>query len=309
MDNSKIIEKSRESRIKKIFNRQTREFFMRSLRFMSDATYISLFYWMVTGKKLDLKKPQGFNEKLQWLKLHEDYSKYRDYADKIKVRDVIKEKVGDGYMFPILGQWKSFDEIDFNSLPEEFVLKCNHDSGSVKIIRNKSNLTKKEMKSLRAFFNVRMKRDFFIMGREPCYKGIDRYIFAEQFMHDDIATSRGIRDYKFFCFNGKPHIMFIATDRITDTRFDFYDMDFNHLDITNIHPQSGKIIEKPANFEKMKELAAQLSAGIKFVRIDFYEIDDKIYFGEFTFFHGGGFNQFIPDYWERKLGDLIDISD
>ena len=262
-------------------SRDTRNFIMRVLRFIPTPIYISLYYWAATGKWPDLKHPTYFNEKLQWMKIHEDYTKYRDYADKIKVRDIIEEKIGDGYIFPMLGKWKSFDEIDFDSLPEEFVLKCNHDSGSVKVIRNKSALTD---------------------------KGIDRYVFAEEFMKDPSGDEGGIKDYKFFCFNGKPEIMFIATDRATDVKFDFFDMDFNHLDITNIHPQSGKVIEKPEKFDEMKALAEKLSEGIKFVRIDLFELGGKIYFSEFTFFHGGGFNRFYPVEWETKLGNLIDIT-
>lgn len=289
-------------------SRGARHFITRSLRFVPTPLYISLYYWAATGEKLNLKHPTYFNEKQQWLKLNEDYSKYRDYTDKIKVRDIIKEKLGDGYMFPIIDKWKSFDDIDFDKLPEAFVLKCNHDSGSVNVIRNKSELTKEDLESLRKFYNSRLKQDFYDYGREPCYKNIDRYIFAEEFMKDPSGNEGGIKDYKFFCFNGKPEIMFIATDRATDVKFDFYDMDFNHLDITNIHPQSGKIIEKPEKFDEMKEIAKKLSAGMKFVRIDLFEIGGKIYFSEFTFFHGGGFNRFYPVEWETKLGNLIDID-
>lgn len=281
---------------------------MNSLRFLPDALYVSLFYWAATGKWPNLKNPQGFNEKLQWLKLHEDYSQYRDYTDKIKVREIIKEKLGDGYMFPILGKWKSFDEIDFSALPEEFVLKCNHDSGSVKLIHSKSSLTDKDYTELKRFFDSRMKYDFYLAGREPCYKGIDRYIFAEELMKDSSGDLGGIKDYKFFCFSGEPKLMFVATNRSTDLRFDFYDMGYNHLDITNIHPQSGKVLEKPKYFVKMKEIAATLSKGMPFVRVDLYELNDRVYFSELTFFHGGGFSRFYPEEWEYKLGSWIEIN-
>lgn len=289
-------------------SRKLRGFIMDSLRFLPDALYISLFYWAATGKWPNLKNPQGFNEKLQWLKLHEDYSQYRDYTDKIKVREIIKEKLGDGYMFPILGKWKSFDEIDFSALPEEFVLKCNHDSGSVKLIHSKSSLTDKDYTELKRFFDSRMKYDFYLAGREPCYKGIDRYIFAEELMKDSSGDLGGIKDYKFFCFSGEPKLMFVATNRSTDLRFDFYDMGYNHLDITNIHPQSGKVLEKPKYFVKMKEIAATLSKGMPFVRVDLYELNDRVYFSELTFFHGGGFSRFYPEEWEYKLGSWIDLD-
>ena len=122
------------------------------------------------------------------------------------------------------------------------------------------------------------------------------------------SDGHGLRDYKFFCFDGEPKFLFVATDRTTDVKFDFFDTDFNHLDITNIHPQSGLQIEKPMNFEKMVEIARKLSKGIKFVRIDLYNIDGKIYFGEFTFFHGGGFYLFHPDRWEKEFGDYIKLE-
>lgn len=287
--------------------RKLRSFLMSKLSFVPDRLYISLFYWCATGRWPDLKNPKDFNEKLQWLKLNEDYSQYRDYADKIKVREIVKQKIGEGYTFPMLGQWKSFEEIDFATLPEEFVLKCNHDSGSVKLIRNKSALTAKDMEDLRKFYTRRLKYDFSIAGREPCYKGIERYIFAEKMMKDPSGNLGGIKDYKFYCFNGIPQIVLIATDRAIDVKFDFFDMDFNHLDITKEHPQSDKKIEKPEKFEEMKVLAGKLSQGMKFVRIDLFELSGKIYFGEFTFFAGGGFSRFYPNEWERKLGDWIEL--
>lgn len=140
-----------------------------------------------------------------------------------------------------------------------------------------------------------MNKDFFYAGREYPYKGLKRYIIAEKLMTDEKDPEKSIEDYKFFCFNGVPRVMFIATDRSTDCRFDFYDMEFNHLDLINIHPNSDKVIEKPALFEEMKEIAAKLSEGMRFVRIDLYELNGKIYFGEYTFFHGGGFQLCHPD--------------
>ncbi|MBQ8429666.1 MAG: glycosyl transferase [Clostridia bacterium] len=289
---------------KRIFkNREFRLKLINCLKFIPTKPYLKMVYKIKTGKKLNLKNPVGFNEKLNWLKLYEQSPEYTDLVDKIKVREYIKEKVGEDICFPLLGQWNKYEDIDFNTLPDQFVLKCNHDSGSVKIIKDKSAINHKEFSR---FFKSRLKMNPYAIGREYPYKKVKPMIMAETYMVPEGA--KDIEDYKFFCFNGKPEIMFIATDRSVDVKFDFFDMDFNHLDIVNIHPQSGTPIKKPALFEEMKAMAAKLSEGMKFVRIDLYEIEGKIYFGEFTFFHGGGFWLFKPDEWEMKLGNLIEIA-
>ena len=285
-----------------IKNKELRIKIGRILSIIPDRPYLKMLYFLKTGKHLNLKNPVGFNEKQNWLKLYDKHPEYTDYVDKVKVRDVVEKILGPGYFFPLLGTWKHFRDIDFDSLPNEFVLKCNHDSGSVRIITDKSRINKKELES---FFESRLALDFSCLGRNYPYKNVDRCILAEAF----IKAEGGINDYKFFCFDGKPVIMFVATDRaVGDTRFDFYDMDFRHLDIVNIHPQSTKgNITKPVCFEEMKEIATKCSQGIKFVRIDLYEVDGKVYFGEFTFTHGGGFWLFKPEHWEKELGDLIRI--
>lgn len=289
---------------KKIFkNREFRLKLISCLRFIPTKPYLKMVYKIKTGKKLNLKNPIGFNEKLNWLKVNDIHPEYTDLVDKIKVREYVQNKIGEDICFPLLGQWEKYEDVNFEILPEQFVMKCNHDSGSVKIINNKSKIDHKE---LAKFFKSRLKINSYTIGREYPYKNIKPMIMAEKYMVP--KGSSDINDYKFFCFNGKPEIMFIATDRSTDVKFDFFDMDFNHLDIENIHPQAGKTIEKPKLFEEMKEIASKLSQGMKFVRIDLYEIEGKVYFGEFTFFHGGGFWLFKPDEWERKLGDWIEID-
>ena len=195
------------------------------------------------------------------------------------------------------------EDIAFEELPNQFVLKCNHDSGSVKVIHDKSQINHLELKK---FFDGRLKVNTYVLGREYPYKDVTPKIIAEKYMTP--SGKSDIDDYKFFCFNGKPEILFVATERSSDCKFDFYDMDFNHLDIVNIHPQSGRVIPKPVCFDKMKEIAAKLSKGMKFVRIDLYEIEGKVYFGEFTFFHAGGFWPMKPDKWEEFLGNRIKLN-
>ena len=289
---------------KKVFkNREFRLKLINCLRFIPTKPYLKMVYKIKTGKKLNLKNPVGFNEKLNWLKVNDIRSEYTDLVDKIRVRDYVESKLGRDICFPLLGQWDRYEDIDFSSLPEQFVLKCNHDSGSVRIIKNKEEIDHGEMSR---FFKSRLKINPFAIGREYPYKNVKPKIMAEPYMVPEGAED--IEDYKFFCFNGKPEIMFVATERSLDCKFDFFDMEFNHLDIVNIHPQSGKEIAKPKMFDEMKEIAEVLSKGKAFVRIDLYEIGGKIYFGEFTFFHGGGFWLFAPKEWEKRLGDWINIE-
>lgn len=288
---------------KLIKNREFRLQLIKLLSFVPSAPYLKMVYRIKTGEKLHLKNPVGFNEKLNWLKLNHIHPEYTQLVDKLAVRDYIREKIGEDYLFPLLGSWNSFDDIDFDALPDKFVLKCNHDSGSVKLITDKSKMDKA---ALKAFFERRLAMNAYCLGREYPYKDVPPKMMAEAFM--EAPDGGGINDYKFFCFQGKPKLLFVATDRATDVRFDFFDMDFQHLDIVNIHEQSGKEIQKPSCFEEMKSLAETLSQGMEFVRIDLYEIGGRVYFGEFTFFHGGGFYLFHPAHWEKDLGDLLPLE-
>ena len=288
---------------KLIKNRESRLQLIKLLSFIPSAPYLKMVYRIKTGQTLHLKNPVGFNEKLNWLKLHHIHPEYTQLVDKLAVRNYIRETIGEDYLFPLLGAWDRFDAIDFDALPDKFVLKCNHDSGSVKLVPDKSKMDKAALKS---FFERRMALNAYCLGREYPYKDVKPKIMAEAFM--EAPSGGGINDYKFFCFHGKPELLFVATDRATDVRFDFFDMDFNHLDIVNIHEQSGKKIPKPTCFDQMKAIAEKLSRGMEFVRIDLYEIGGRIYFGEFTFFHGGGFYLFYPPHWEKDLGDLLKLD-
>lgn len=294
--------------LRKIFSSNFRGKMMYLLSFLPDKLYLRIFYFSTTGKSINFKNPKGFNEKLQWLKVNDKRPEYTKLVDKLSVREHIANVLGEEYLFPLLGKWESFEEIDFDALPEQFVLKCNHDSGSTKVIKNKASLTQADFDEMRVFYTNRLSKDFFYAGREYPYKGIKPYIIAEELMTDENDKEKSIEDYKFFCFNGVPRIMFVATDRATDCKFDFYDMDFNHLDLINIHSNTDKHIEKPEMFDEMKEIAAKLSKGMRHVRIDLYELNGKIYFGEYTFFHGGGFQLCQPPEWERRLGDWIDLT-
>lgn len=255
------------------------------------------------GYEPDFKNPKTFNEKMQWLKLNGDYSKESLLVDKAEVKKYVAEILGEEYLIPTLAVYDSVSEINLDDLPEKFVLKCTHDSASVVICNDKSTFDFKEAKKK---LKHCMKINYYYMGFEPVYKDLKPRIIAEKHMAPDGETA--INDYKFFCFDGKPEMMFVATDRSDDCRFDFFDMDFNHLEFENIHKNSSKIIEKPEKFEEMKDLSAKLSQGMKFVRIDFYEINGKIYFGEYTFFHGSGYGRFEPVEYDLKVGELLKLD-
>ncbi len=294
--------------LRKIFGRNIRGKIMYALSFLPDKLYLQLFYFATTRKFINFKNPKGFCEKIQWLKVNDRRPEYSKLVDKLAVRDHITEVLGEEHLFPLLGFWEKFEDIDFDSLPNQFVMKCNHDSGSTKVIKDKNALTQADFDEMKEFYSKRLKRDFYYAGREYPYRDIKPYIIAEQLMIDENAPEKSIEDYKFFCFNGEPKVMFVATDRATDCKFDFFDMNFNHLDLVNIHPNADKPIPKPEKFDEMKEIAAKLSQGMRHVRIDLYELNGKIYFGEYTFFHGGGFQLCHPEKWERRLGDWIDIT-
>lgn len=273
---------------------------------LSDEDFLKRKFRENTGRELDLEHPQTFNEKLQWLKLHDHNPLYITMADKYAVKAYVAEKIGAEYVIPLLGgPWQSADEIDFDALPEQFVLKCNHDCGSVVVCTDKSTL---DRAAVRKKLNEALKKNYFWVGREWPYKNIKPCIFAEKYMVDDSGDE--LKDYKFFCFNGEPRCMFIATERMKqgETKFDFFDMDFHHLPFTNGHPNADICPSKPETFEKMKELARQLSKGITHVRVDFYTRGSEVYFGELTFYHWGGAMPFDPPEWDRKMGDWIDLS-
>lgn len=272
-------------------------------RILSDRQYIKLRFRMIFKKKLNLKNPQTYNEKLQWLKLYDRNPEYSKLVDKYEVKQNIAEKLGQEYVIPTLGVWDKFEDIDFNALPNEFVLKCTHDSGGLVICKDKSKL---DFESAKKKINASLKTNYYWQEREWVYKNVKPRIIAEKYMVDESGYE--LKDYKFFCFNGEVKALFIAKDRNKpgeETKFDFFDENFNHLPFTNGHPNSEPPYIKPEGFEEMKELAAKISKNIPHVRVDFYNINGKIYFGEITFFHWGGMTPFKPEEWDYKFGEWL----
>ena len=271
--------------------------------YLSDKEFLCRKFHAKLGYDLDLNNPQTFNEKIQWLKLYDRKPLYITMVDKYAVKDYVASVIGEQYIIPTLGVWDNFDDIDFDSLPNQFVLKCTHDSGGLVIVKDKNKM---DLKKAKKKINKSLKRNFYYIGREWPYKNVKPRILAEEYL-EDRETSE-LRDYKFFCFNGEAKALFVASDRqnpTTDTKFDFFDMQFHHLNFTNGHPNSEKVISKPSTFEEMKRLAETLSQNIPHVRVDFYEVDGKVYFGELTFSHWSGFVPFDPPEWDKIFGDWI----
>lgn len=279
----------------------------------NDRLQLKVSYYCRFRKKLDLEHPQTFNQKLQWLKLHNSSDLCTQMVDKYGVREIIKNKIGEEYLIPIYGVYDSFEDIDFDKLPNQFVLKCTHDSGSIVICKDKNKL---DINAARKKLTKHLKHNYFYVGREMPYKNIPPRIVAERYMvnHNTAGEQKkgGINDYKFFCFNGIPTLVFYVSGRFEQAvaNFDFYDI--NNLTLLPFgakgHPHSPEPIEKPVNFDKMVDIARLFSKGFPFLRVDLYEIDGKIYFGEFTFHHDGGFVPFEPEEWDYKLGEMINLE-
>ena len=225
-------------------------------------------------------------------------------VDKYAVKMYVANKIGEEYIIPTLGVWDSFDEIDFDKLPDQFVLKCTHDSHSVIICKDRSKF---DIDTARTRINSGLKRNFFYYGREWPYKNVPPRIIAEKYMED--AKVRELRDYKIYTFNGKAKFCMINTDRGTDTRADYFDESYNWLDFTWGYPHADVKPEKPANYEKMFELAEKLAKGTATLRVDFYEVNGQIYFGELTFFDASGFDKIIPESYDLKFGSWIKLPD
>lgn len=273
-------------------------------RCYSDRKFLEALFPLRVGYKLNLESPRTFNEKLQWLKLYDRRPEYTLMVDKYEAKKYVASIIGEEHIIPTLSVYDRAEDIDFDALPNQFVLKCTHDSGGIVICKDKSKLDREAaIKKLAHGLKV----NYFYQNREWAYKNVRPRIIAEQYKTDD---GEELKDYKWFCFDGEPKAMFVATDRFTkgeETKFDFYDADFNHLPFTNGHPNATKKIEKPRGFEEMKALAAKLSKGIPQVRIDFYDINGKIYFGEITFFHWSGMKPFDPIEWDYKFGEWIHL--
>lgn len=279
----------------------------KTARLWPDRLYLKLKFRLVMGQKLDLKNPKTFNEKLQWLKLYNHRPEYTTMVDKYAVKQYVADKIGEEYIIPTLGVWNSIDEIDWDALPNQFVLKTTHGGGGggVIICKDKATFNREEA---RTKLQKSLDSDIYLNFREWPYKDVVKRVIAEQYMTDESTVE--LKDYKFFCFNGRVRCFKVDFDRFIDHKANYYDRDAKLLPFGEVccMPDFNRQFEKPKNFDKMIDVVETLSRDIPFVRVDLYNADGKIYFGEITFFPAAGMGKFEPAEWDLLLGTWIDIE-
>ena len=285
-------------------------------RVMSDRFFIKVRWSQVVGYKLDLKHPKKFNEKLQWLKLYDHKPEYTIMVDKYRAKQWLADKIGEQYVVPTLSIYKSVDEIDLNKLPDQFVLKCNHDSGSVIICRDKQSF---DFENAKQKLNKALHSNYYWRCREWPYKHVKPVILAEPFIYNSQTDNISVggmpqvlpSDYKFYCFEGEPKLFYITTDKGMDVpiREDFFDLQGNHLDIqdSNYLNNPMYIPNIPNNLQEMQSICRMISKNINHLRVDFYECNGRIYVGEMTFYEAAGYCNFEPSKWNIILGDWIKL--
>jgi hypothetical protein len=275
---------------------------LKYIHFIPDKIYLKMLYRVMVKQKLDIRNPQTFNEKIQWLKLYDRKPEYTQMVDKFAVREYIANRIGEEYLIPLLGTWDSFNAIDFDELPNQFVLKCTHNSGGVIICKNKDNLN---INDVHKKMKLWLKKNYYYTGREFSYKYIKPRIIAEQYMVDESGTD--LKDYKIQCFNGEPKIIQVDFDRFTNEhKRNFYSPEWEYQPFSLLYPTHPEIqIKKPESLILMLFLAEKLSQNIPYLRVDLYSIRQRIYFGELTFYHGSGYEKFDPPEWNRVFGDWL----
>ena len=270
-----------------------------------DSIYIQVLYYKLLGKKLNLTNPTTFNEKLQWLKLYDHNPEYTTMVDKYSAKKWVADRIGEEYIIPTLGVWNSFDEIDFDKLPDQFVLKCTHDSGGIVICKDKSSFN---IEAAAEKLNHALKMNFYLISREWPYKNVPPRIIAEPYVLDESGVE--LKDYKIFCFNGKARYIEVDFNRFVDHKLNTYDFDWNPLNFCDKSKNDYSAdIKKPTRLADMKRIAEELSEGTKFLRVDFYSIYDQIYVGELTLYPGSGFILFDPPETDLNLGKILDLED
>lgn len=271
---------------------------------LPDKWFVMLKYYKNFRCFPNLRDPQTFNEKIIWLKLNYHNPAYTDLVDKYAVKKIVADIIGEEYIIPTLGVWDRAEDIDFDSLPNQFVMKATHDSGRVIVCKDKSKL---DIEKARSEMAASLKRDFYAITREWPYKNVKRRIIAEQLLVDESQPE--LRDYKFFCFDGKARLCQVISERSESEKIDFYDSNWNNIVglvglNTNVTNSSFALLE-PLNYDVMVRLAEMISNKVPFIRVDFYNLSGKIYFGECTFYPASGIGCFKPDEYNRKIGEWL----
>ena len=284
------------------------------LSWLPDKQYLSLRYRCQMGHWINWNNPKTFTEKLQWLKVYDYKPEYTKMVDKLAAKDYVASRIGEEYIIPTLGVWDRVEDIDWDSLPDQFVLKTTHGGGGcgVVVCSDKTHFDKvKAIKKLQISMHSNAGKTY----REKPYLNVPRKIIAEKFMAERKAKENAkisdLPDYKFFCFNGEPYYCQVIRDRHTKETIDFYDMEWNHMPFVGLNPvarNGAEPVVKPLHLEVMKDICRKLSKDMKFARIDLYVIDDKIYFGEITLYPASGIGIFYPNKWNIELGNLISLE-
>lgn len=279
---------------------------------LSDKKYVELMFWLKMGYKLNLKNPHTFSEKIQWLKLYNRRPEYTTMVDKYAVKDYVAKIIGGKYVIPTLGVWDKPEEIDWESLPDRFVLKTTHGGGNTGVVICKDKTTFDRQKAIDKL-NKSLKQDIYRTLREWPYKNVPRRILAEQYI-DPSPNVKDLPDYKWYCFDGEPKFCQVIQNRTTEETIDFFDTDWNHQDFIGLLPsknssfkKSDKTPGRPLNLDVQVRIARELSKEYPFSRIDLYSLNDETYFGEITFYPASGFGIFEPSLYNEMLGKMLTL--
>lgn len=273
-------------------------------KYIDDETYIRRQYKFRVGQELDLQNPVYYNEKIQWMKLNYHEPILNQLVDKYEVRQYVKERIGEEYLIPLYGVYDDIKEVKFETLPDKFVIKLTNGSSFNYICNNKNE---KEISKIKERFSKWINIDFYALGREWAYKDVKNRIVIEKYLEDNSKTE--LKDYKIFCFNGQPKFIQVDYCRFTNHKRNLYTTAWEYMPIEiEYESDPNEIIEKPGNLEEMLDCASKLSEGFPHVRVDFYYLNSKIYFGELTFYHGAGYLNYKPKSFEKKMGDWINLK-
>lgn len=274
-------------------------------RWVPDVLHLRFTYRIRVGTSLDLDNPCTFNEKLQWLKLYDRNPLYNTLVDKVEVKQWVGERIGWEYVVPTFGVWDSIEQVDFDGLPEQFVLKCTHDSGGLAICRDRATF---DRDAARRKIGRSLSRNYFWGGREWPYKDVRPRVLAEEYLDAGIS---GLTDYKFYCFGGNPRLLYVSRglENHATARISFLNLDWTFAPFSrNDYASFEELPKRPASFDKMVKLARTLSEGIPFVRVDFYDVAGEPKFSEMTFHPCSGFMPFDPPEWDLRLGDMLSLE-